>query len=89
MRFENLSPYDMKILWDRSEFTDANSQRHRLMHSGVRYQDRNNPIPDQVVQSRSVVQEAVIPISNVYFRSRKRPMKSIPCSRLTATLRPD
>ncbi len=72
MRFENLSPYDVKILWERSEYTDANKQQHRLMHSGVRYQDRNNPIPDQYVLSHSVVQEAVIPISRVYFSQQKK-----------------
>lgn len=72
MRFENLGPRDLKILWERSEYTDANNQQHRLMHSGVHYQDRNNPIPDQFVLSHSVVQETVIPISKVYFSQQKK-----------------
>jgi len=72
MQFENLSPYDVKILWDRSEYTDVNRQTQRLMHSGVRFPDRNNPIPDQFVLSRSSVQETVIPISNVYVLPQRK-----------------
>ncbi len=72
LRLENLTSRNAKILWDRSEYTDPNGQPHRLMHSGVRFQDRNNPIPDQLVPPRSSVQEAVIPISKVSFIQEKK-----------------
>jgi len=65
MSFENRSPFDVKILWDRAEYTGVNKQSQRLMHSGIRFQDRHNPIPDQFVLSRGSVQETVFPISNV------------------------
>jgi len=66
MSFENLGSDDVKILWDRAEYTDVNKQTQRLMHSGIRFQDRHNPVPDQLVLSRGSVQETVYPISNVY-----------------------
>ena len=72
MHFENLSPHDMKILWDRAEYTGVNRQPQRLMHSGVRFQDRHNPIPDQIVLSRGSVQEAVFPIGNVYMLPQRK-----------------
>jgi len=72
MRFENLSSYDVKILWERAEYTDENRRTHRLMHSEVRFPDRNNPIPDQFVLSRSSVDEAVIPISKVRMSQQKK-----------------
>jgi hypothetical protein len=72
MRFENLSPHGLKILWDRAEYTDVSRQTKRLMHSGIRFPDRNNPIPDQFVLSQSSVQETVIPISNVYMLPQKK-----------------
>jgi hypothetical protein len=72
MHFENLSPHDVKILWERAEYTDVNRQTQRLMHSGVRFPDRNNPIPDQFVLSRSSVEETVIPINNVYMLPQKK-----------------
>jgi hypothetical protein len=72
MHFENLSPHDVKILWDRAEYTDVSRQTQRLMHSGIRFPDRNNPIPDQYVLSLSSVQETVIPISNVYTLPKRK-----------------
>ena len=72
MHFENLSPHNLKILWDRAEYTDVRRQTKRIMHSGVRFPDRNNPIPDQFVLSQSSVQETVIPISNVYMLPQRK-----------------
>jgi hypothetical protein len=72
MRFENRSPVEVKILWERAEYTDVNGQPHRLMHSGVRYADRNNPIADQRVLSHGVIEEAVIPVSSVYLSQQKK-----------------
>jgi hypothetical protein len=67
MQFENMSDHDAKILWDRAEYTSVKGQKQRLMHTGVRFPDRNNPIPDQYVLSRSSVQETLFPIGNVYM----------------------
>jgi len=72
MRLENLTASTVKILWDRAEYTDVNRQTHRLMHSGVRFQDRNNPIPDQPVPPHATVQEAVIPIDKVSFSQQNK-----------------
>jgi hypothetical protein len=72
MSFKNLSAYDIKILWDRAQYTDVNKQTQRVMHPGVRFQDRNNPIPDQIVLSRSEVQQEVIPIGKVLFSQQKK-----------------
>jgi len=72
MQFENLSPYDVKILWDRAEYTDVRKHKQRLMHSGVRFPDRNNPIPDQFVLSQSSVQVTVIPVNNVYMLPQRK-----------------
>jgi hypothetical protein len=62
----------LNILWDRAEYTGVNGQPQRVMHSGVRFQDRHNPIPNQVVLSRGSVQEAVYPISNVYMLPQRK-----------------
>jgi hypothetical protein len=72
MRLENLTASTVKILWDRSEYTDVNRQAHRLIHSGVRFQERNSPIPAQLVPSRAAVQEAVMPVDKVYYSQEKK-----------------
>jgi hypothetical protein len=72
MRLENLSSSEIKILWERAEYTDVTNRPYRLMHSGIRYADRNSPIPDQIVLSRRSVQESVIPIGNVSYLQNKK-----------------
>ena len=72
MQFENVGSYDAKILWDRAEYTSVKGQKQRLMHTGVRFPDRNNPIPDQFVLSRSSVRETLFPIGNVYMLPQRK-----------------
>ena len=72
MRFANVGHHDLKILWERAEYTDPYSQTHRLMHSGIRFQDRNNPLPDQLVVQNASLQEAVTPVRNVFMTPEKR-----------------
>jgi hypothetical protein len=48
------------------------------MHSGVRFQERNTPIPDQVVPPRAAVQEGVFPINRVFFSQHKKAYETKP-----------
>jgi hypothetical protein len=72
IRLENLTSNDIKIVWERSQYIDQHMQPHRLMHSGIRFQDRNNPIPDQIVHAHVSIQEAVFPVDHVIFISQKK-----------------
>jgi len=67
---KNLSDHPLKILWERSEYTDIHARRFRLMNSGVRYQDRNNPIPDQIVLPGKSIRETITPIEHVFVSSK-------------------
>ncbi len=62
---KNLSEHPLKVLWERAEYTDIHARRFRLMNSSVRYQDRNNPVPDQIVLPGKSVQETATPIEHV------------------------
>jgi hypothetical protein len=72
MSFSNLRPGEMKILWERAEYTDVNGQPHRVMPSNVRFQDRNNILPDQIVAAHGSMQQAVIPIDSVSVSRQAR-----------------
>jgi hypothetical protein len=72
IRLKNLRDRDVKILWEQAQFTDVNRQTSGLMHSGISFRDRKNPIPDQVVPARAEVQEEVIPINKVFFSQQKK-----------------
>ncbi len=67
---KNLSEHPLKILWERGGYSDIHTQRFRLMNSGVRYQDRNNPIPDQIVLPGESIQETITPIEHVFVSSK-------------------
>jgi len=70
MHFDNLTDQDVKILWDRSEYSDVNHHAHRIMPSTILFPNRNDPIPDQIVRARRSVQEDVIPIDHVFLSPR-------------------
>jgi hypothetical protein len=72
MRFDNLGDSDVKILWERSQYSDANGLSHRIMPSTVRFPDRNNPLPDQIVLARGSVQEAVTPVDSVFLSPQRQ-----------------
>ncbi len=72
MRIENLTFHELKILWERAQYTDVHKQTYRLMHSGIRFQDRHDPIPDQALRAHSALQEAVIPVGKVIFSQQKK-----------------
>jgi hypothetical protein len=72
MRFENLGDAPVKIRWESAQYIDMNNQPYRLMHSGIRFVDRNNLVPDQTVAARGVVEEAVIPVKNVFVSPQQK-----------------
>ena len=48
------------------------------MHSGVRYQDRNNPLPAQPVPPHGSVQEALMPTSSVVYSQQTKTYENLP-----------
>jgi len=83
VNFKNTSMHDVRILWERAEYTDVNRQPHRIMPAGVvRFQDRNNPLPDQIVLANTPVQLTLVPINNVYMNQQKKSYETRPLFQL-------
>lgn len=78
MKLDNVSANPLKILWDQAEYLDVNNRRSRLMHEGIRFQDRNNQLPAQPLLVGASIQEAVMPISLVTFSQQKKVYESQP-----------
>jgi len=78
MNIQNNTSREMKILWSRAEYTDVNNSRHRLMHSGIRYQDRNSPIPAQLVPPRGSLRLEVMSARSVVFSPEKKTYENRP-----------
>jgi len=65
----NKSRYSIKIIWDEAAFVDENGLTHRIMHSGVRYIERDNPQPPTVIPSGATIADLIFPTDYVYWAS--------------------
>lgn len=65
----NKSDYSMKIVWDEAVYIDADGSSHRVMHSGVKYTDRNLSQPSTIVARRASIDDQVLPTDNVQWLS--------------------
>jgi hypothetical protein len=67
----NKTNHSIKIPWDEAAFVDENGSTHRVMHSGIRYNERESPQPASVVVRKGSIQDIVFPTDYVYFESGK------------------
>jgi hypothetical protein len=59
--FKNKSYGPVRIVWDAARFIDEKGVSHRLIHSGIGYEDRNAPHPPTVVAARGTLEDFVHP----------------------------
>jgi hypothetical protein len=64
---ENKSDHSIQIVWDEAAY--ENGSTGRIMHSGVKYIDRNNPQPPTVVIKKAKIDDIILPTDNVYYIS--------------------
>ena len=65
----NKSGHSLKINWDDISFVDTEGQVGRVMHSGVKYTERNNSQPATTVPKGASISDILLPTENVYFVS--------------------
>ncbi len=65
LSIENLTRQPIKILWEQSQYQDVMSRPHRLIHSGIRPQDRNETVAPQVVPAGGSIQRDIMPVDAV------------------------
>lgn len=65
----NHSTHSIKIIWDEAVYVDVDGSSHRVMHSGVKYIDRDQSQPPTIVVKGANVDDIVLPTDNVYFVS--------------------
>ncbi|MCX6163883.1 MAG: hypothetical protein NTU73_03310 [Ignavibacteriae bacterium] len=64
---ENKTDHSIKILWDESAFIDSKGVSHRIMHTGIKYNDRENPQPPSVIARKGKIEDLVFPTDYVYY----------------------
>ena len=65
----NKTDHSIKIIWDEAAYVDTEGITHRVMHSGVKYIDRNNSQPPTVVVRGGTISDLILPTDYVYWAS--------------------
>jgi hypothetical protein len=65
---ENKTDYSIKIPWDEAAYVDENGRSHRVMHSGVKYSEREKPQAPSIVVRKGTIEDIVQPTHLVYYR---------------------
>ncbi|MEX0719954.1 MAG: hypothetical protein WD059_04745 [Balneolaceae bacterium] len=66
---ENKTNHSMKVVWDEAAFVDPNGRSMRVMHSGVKYSDRENSQPSSIVVRGGSLSDLVFPTDYVSYAS--------------------
>jgi len=64
---ENKTDYIIKILWDDAAYVDENNHSHRVIHSGIKFNDRANPQPPSVIAPKGIIDDFVFPADYIQF----------------------
>ena len=57
----------MKIIWDEAAIVQFGTS-HKVMHTGVKYIDRNNSQPPTVIPPQASIEDLILPADNIYYR---------------------
>ena len=57
----NKTGQSLKIPWDESAYVDISSHSHRVVHSGVKFSDRNSSQPPSIVPSKGRLADFLYP----------------------------
>ena len=66
---KNKSGHTLKINWDDISYVDYDGKTGRVMHSGVKYTERNNSQPSSTVPKGASLSDILLPTENVYYIS--------------------
>jgi hypothetical protein len=64
---KNKSDYTIKLNWDDMAYVHLNGATSRVMHSGVKYIDRNNSQPASVLPKNASITDILLPTDNIYY----------------------
>lgn len=68
---KNKTEHSIKINWDEVSYIDINGRAGRIMHSGVKYSERNNSQVATIIPKNSYISDCILPTDNVYLSPGK------------------
>lgn len=67
-KLTNMSDYAIKIPWDEVVYIDEDNNANKVMHSGIKYNERNAAQPASVIPRGTSFSDIVLPTDNVQWR---------------------
>jgi hypothetical protein len=64
---ENNSDQPIEVDWNGSSFVDMTRSATRIFHSGVKYTDREQSLPNTTIPPLARVEDSAVPTANVHF----------------------
>lgn len=64
---ENKTNHSMKVIWDEAAFVDPNGRSMRIMHSGIKYTERENSQPSSIIVRGGVLSDLIFPTDYVSY----------------------
>lgn len=62
----NKTDNSVKIIWDKAAYVNFDGTRLKVVHSGVRFSDINDPLPPTVIDSNGSILDKVLPITKCF-----------------------
>ena len=64
---ENKTDHSIRLIWDEAAYVDEDGGSHRIMHSGVRYIERDSPKPPSVIVVNGKLSETIFPTDYISY----------------------
>ena len=64
---KNKTAHTIRINWDDISYVDIYGKTGRVMHSGIKYNERNNSQPATAIPKGESLSDILLPTDNVYF----------------------
>jgi hypothetical protein len=65
VELKNISGNTITIVWDEIIFVNEDSESQRVIHSGIKYNERNNPQQPSLIAKNTVLKDALIPVNRI------------------------
>ena len=64
---QNLSEKPITIFWDQCSYIDPDNVSHRIIHKGIRYIMRDQPMPPTIIPPTSTINDLIAPTDKIKY----------------------
>lgn len=57
----------IEIIWDKSLYVDSNGNSHRIIHSNVKFIDKDRQQPNTVIAPKSLINSNIVPVDYIEY----------------------